>query len=132
MARIRAASAVSPADPRTVIEAILYEALPDDEDSRGFLVVYTAYFALSLTDPALDLGPLAGSSDAVARVVADQLRAARDAGRLAPGCDPDLEALSLISLSAGLGTAVLGGSQTPGQARSVIRYHLDRLLPVEG
>lgn len=127
MARIKAAG--TPAEPRTVIEAILAEGLPDDEDSRSFTIVYTAYFALSLTDPALDIKPLSGNSDALIRVVADQLRAARDTGRLAPGCDPDLEALSLLAMSAGLGSGVLAGQQTPGQARAVIGYHLDRLLP---
>jgi len=129
MARIRARAGEAPADPRTIIEAILAEGLPDDEDSRSFLVVYTAYFALSLTDPALDIKPLARNSDALIWVIADQLRAARDSGQLSPGCDPDLEALSLITMSAGLGDGVLGGSLTPGQARAAIRYHLDRLLP---
>jgi AcrR family transcriptional regulator len=129
MARIRARAGEAPAGPRTVIEAILAEGLPDDEDSRSFLVVYKAYFALSLTDPALDIKPLAGNSDALIRVIADQLRAARDAGRLTPGCDPDTEALSLITMSAGLGDGVLGGSLTPERARAVIAYHLDRLLP---
>jgi AcrR family transcriptional regulator len=127
MARIRAAG--PPAGPRAVIEAILAEALPDDEDSRSFLTVYTAYFALSLTDPALDIKPLAGNSDALIRVIAGQLRAARGSGQLAPGCDPDLEALSLITMSAGLGDGVLAGSLTPDQARMVIAYQLDRLLP---
>ena len=129
MARIRARTGDAPAAPRTVVEAILDEALPDDEDSRSFLAVYKAYFALSLTDPALDIKPLTESSDAIVRVIADQLGAARESGQLAPGRDPDLEAYSLAALSAGLGDAVLGGSRTPGQARTIIRYHLDRLLP---
>jgi len=128
MARIRARTGETPA-PRTVIEAILDEALPDDEDSRSFLAVYKAYFALSLTDPALDIKPLTESSDAIVRVIADQLGVARESGQLTPGRDPDLEAYSLAALSAGLGDAVLGGTRTPGQARTIIRYHLDRLLP---
>ena len=127
MARIKAAAA--PADPRTIIEAILAEGLPGDEESRSFTIVYTAYLALSLTDPALDIKPLVTNSDVVIRVVADQLRAAREAGRLTPGCDPDLEATGLLALSAGLGSSVLGGQRSPDEAWTVIRYHLDRLLP---
>jgi hypothetical protein len=127
MARIKAAAA--PADPRTVIEAIFAEALPDDEESRSFAIVYTAYLALSLTDPALDIRPLTGNSDGVIRAVAAQLRAARESGRLTPGCDPDLEATGLIALSAGLGSSVLAGQRSPDEAWTVIRYHLDRLLP---
>jgi AcrR family transcriptional regulator len=45
------------------------------------------------------------------------------------GLDPDLEAISLMTMSAGLGTSVLGGHSSPGQAQAVIDYHLDRLFP---
>lgn len=130
LARIKAAD--DPSDPRAVIEAILAEGLPDDEDSRVFTVVYTSYLALSLTDPALDIRPLGGNSDAVIGAVAAQLRAARDVGRLAAGADAGLEATSLLALSAGLGTSVLAGQRSADEALAVIRYHLDRLLPADG
>jgi hypothetical protein len=42
-----------------------------------FNVIWTSYLALSLTDPALDMGPLAWDADAVVDVVAAQLRAAQ-------------------------------------------------------
>jgi len=45
------------------------------------------------------------------------------------GLDPDLEAISLMTMSAGLGTSVLGGHSSPGQAQAVIDYHLNRLFP---
>ena len=48
------------------------------------------------------------------------------------GLDPDLEAISLMTMSAGLGTSVLGGHSSAGQAQAVIDYHLDRLLPRPG
>ena len=32
-------------------------------------------------------------------------------------------------MSAGLGTSVLGGQSSPGQAQAVIDYQLDRLFP---
>jgi BetI-type transcriptional repressor, C-terminal len=95
------------------------------EDSR----VYTSYPALSLTDPAFDIRPLTGNSDAVIGAVAAQLRAA---GRLVAGVDTDLEATSPLALSAGLGTSVLAGQRSVGEALAVIRYHLDRLLPADG
>ena len=56
-------------DPRTVIDGILTEALPTDEQSRLLHVVYTSYFALALTDPALTIQPQVGNSDAVIDVV---------------------------------------------------------------
>ena len=126
LARIKAAGA---AGPRAIIEAILAEGLPDDEDSRVFHVIWTSYLALSLTDPALDMGPLARDSDVVVGVVAAQLRTAQDDGRMPPGLDAGLEATSLVALSAGLGNSVLLGDREPAQAWAVIRYQLDRLFP---
>jgi AcrR family transcriptional regulator len=133
LARIRRlkgpAGAVRPCD---VIAAILTEALPADDERRTFTVLYTAYFALSLTEPALAIAPLARSSDAVVNVVAAQLRASQAAGDTPARLDPDLEAISLLAMSAGLGTSVLGGQSSVEQAQAVIDYHLHRLFPASG
>jgi AcrR family transcriptional regulator len=130
LARIRRTKpADGPARPREVIAAILTEGLPADDERRTFTVLYTAYFALSLTDPALAIGPLVRNSAAVIDVVAAQLRASQAAGETPACLDPDLEAFSLLAMSAGLGTSVLGGQSSPGQAQAVIDYHLDRLFP---
>jgi AcrR family transcriptional regulator len=118
-----------PVNPRDVIAAILTEGLPVDDERRTFTVLYTAYFALSLTDPALAIGPLVRNSDAVIGVVAAQLRAAQAAGDTPARLDPDLEAVSLLALSAGLGTSVLGGQSSPEQAQAVIDYRLHGLFP---
>ena len=118
-----------PVNPRDVIAAILTEGLPADDERRTFIVLYTAYFALSLTEPALASAPLVRNSSAVIDVVAAQLRAAQAAGGMPAHLDPDLEALSLLAVSAGLGTSVLGGQSSPEQAQAVIDYHLDRLFP---
>jgi AcrR family transcriptional regulator len=133
MARIsKIKETVDPVSPRDVIAAILTEGLPADDERRTFTVLYTAYFALSLTDPALAIGPLSRNSTVVIDVVAAQLRTAQAAGD-APAClDPDLEAFGLLAMSAGLGTSVIGGQSTPGQAQAVIDYHLDRLFPGPG
>ena len=129
MARIRRIRpADGPASPRDVIAAILTEALPVDDERRTFTVVYTAYLALSLTDPALAISPLVRNSNAVIDVVATQLRAAQAAGDTPADLDPDLEAISLLAMSAGLGTSVIAGQSSPGQAQAVIDYHLRRLF----
>jgi AcrR family transcriptional regulator len=117
------------ASPRDVITAILAEGLPADDDRRAFYVVYTAYLALSLTDPALSIAPLAKNSDAVIDVVAAQLRSAQAAGDTPAHLDPDVEAFSLVALSAGLATSVLGGQSSIQQAQTVIDYHMYRLFP---
>ncbi len=118
-----------PVNPRDVIAAILTEGLPADDERRTFIVLYTAYFALSLTEPALASAPLVRNSSAVIDVVAAQLRAAQAAGGTPAHLDPDLEALSLLAMSAGLGTSVLGGQSSPAQAQAVIDYQLHRLFP---
>ncbi len=119
----------SPVSPRDIIAAILTEGLPADDERRTFTVVYTAYFALSLTDPALALSPLVRNSAAVIDVIAAQLRAAQAAGDTPAHLDPDLEAISLMTMSAGLGTSVIGGHSSAGQAQAVIDYQLNRLFP---
>jgi AcrR family transcriptional regulator len=118
-----------PASPRDVVVAILTEALPADDERRTFTVVYTAYLALSLTDPALAIRPLARNSSIVGDVIAAQLQAAQAAGDMPASLNPDLEAITLLTMSAGLGTSVLGGHSTPRQAQAVIDYHLRRLFP---
>jgi AcrR family transcriptional regulator len=122
----------NPVTPRDVIAAILTEGLPADDERRTFTVLYTAYFALSLTDPALAIAPLVRNSAAVIDVVAAQLRAGQAAGGTPAGLDPDLEAVSLLAMSAGLGTSVLGGHSSAEQAQAVIDYNLDRLFPHPG
>jgi len=119
----------NPAGPRDVIAAILTEALPADDERRTFMIVYTAYLALSLTDPALAISPLARNSAIVGDVIAAQLRAAQAAGDMPAGLDPDLEAITMLTMSAGLGTSVLGGQSSVVQAKVVIDYHLRRLFP---
>jgi AcrR family transcriptional regulator len=130
LARIRRLKETGgPARPRDVIAAILTEGLPADDERRTFTVVYTAYLALSLTDPALAIGPLVRNSTAVIDVVAAQLRASQDVGGTPTDLDPDLEAFSLLAMSAGLGTSLLVGQSSVEQAQAVIDYHLDRLFP---
>jgi AcrR family transcriptional regulator len=127
-ARFRAASESGGlAKPRDVIAAILAEGLPADDERRTFHVLYTAYLALSLTDPALAIAPLVKNSDAVSNVLATQLRAAQATGDTPRHLDPDLEARSLMAMSAGLATSILVG-QSVEQAQAVIDYHLDRLF----
>jgi AcrR family transcriptional regulator len=122
----------NPVSPRDVIAAILTEALPADDERRTFTVLWTAYFALSLTEPALAIAPLVRDSAAVIDVVAAQLRAGQADGDTAAYPDPDLEAVGLLAMSAGLGTSVLAGQSSVEQAQAIIDYHLDRLFPHPG
>jgi AcrR family transcriptional regulator len=130
MARIKKISAAEvPASPAGIIAGILTQSLPLDDARRTFAILNTAYLALSLTDPALAIAPLVRNSTAVVDVIAAQLRAAQANADTPAGIDPELEAVGLLALSAGLSTSVLAGLSSPRQAQAVIDYQLCRLFP---
>ncbi|MFG2827051.1 TetR/AcrR family transcriptional regulator [Streptomyces sp. NPDC048434] len=128
--RVRAAGDAP--GPREMIEAVLLESLPTDEESRTFHLVYTAYAVLSVTDEALAAQPFIDGPNAAEDLVAGQLERAREAGLTAPDMDVRTEAVSLLALSAGLGTSVLVSQRTAESAAAVLRHHLDRLFPNGG
>ncbi|MEV8394509.1 MULTISPECIES: TetR/AcrR family transcriptional regulator [unclassified Streptomyces] len=125
-ARLRAAGD-SPG-PRAVIEALLMESLPTDEESRTFHLVYTSYAVLAMTDDALAAQPFIDNPDTAEDAVAGLLEKARDAGLTGPDVDVRTEAISLLAMSAGLGTSILVGQRDPESAAGVLRHHLDRLF----
>ena len=89
----------------------------------------TAYFALSLTDPALATAPLVKNTNAVIDVIAAQLRTSQAAGDTPAHLDPDAEVLSLLAMASGLGNSVLADQSSAERAQAAIDYHLDRLFP---
>ncbi|MEU9425300.1 TetR/AcrR family transcriptional regulator [Streptomyces sp. NPDC048342] len=114
--------------PRAFIEAFLAEALPTDEASRAFHLVWTSYAVLAMTDPALAAQPFVEGPNRLEAQLADLLRQAQGNGVLDAGTDPATEATRLLALNHGLGTSVLVGQRTPEAAREVLAYHLDRLF----
>jgi AcrR family transcriptional regulator len=125
-ARVQAAGADP--GPRAVIDALLMTSLPTDEESRVFHLVYTSYAVLAVTDEALAAQPFTENPDAAENVVTGLLQQARDARLTAPGLDVRTEAISLLAMSAGLGTSVLVGQRDPDTAAAVLRHHLDRIF----
>jgi AcrR family transcriptional regulator len=130
MARIKETKKTqAPVSPPDSIAAILAQTLPVDDERRTFTILNMAYLALSLTDPAMAIAPLVRNSNAVIGVIANQLREAHANGDTCADLDPDLEAVSLLAMSAGLGTSVLAGQSAAEQAQAVVDYHLRRLFP---
>jgi AcrR family transcriptional regulator len=125
--RIRAAGPST--TPRDVLEAVLLEAVPTDEESRSFPLVYTEYAVLSVTDPALAGQSFMAAPNEMEGFLVAQLTAAQQSGDAAPGLDARQEAVVLLAVSAGLGLSVLLGQRTADDATSVLRYHLARLFP---
>lgn len=116
-----------PADPRAVLRAVLEEFLPLDAQRATALRVFAAYYARSLTDPALAAVFLAAEQP-LERLVADLIGAARDAGRTAPALDPWREADLLVSGAIGLGGDVLHHRRSLEDVRRTLDYHLERIF----
>lgn len=113
---------------RAVVEALLMASLPTDEESRAFHLVHTSYAILSVTDPALAAQPFIRDPDAAEDVLVGLLRQAQEADLVEPGADVRLEAVSLLALSAGLGTSILVGQRSAQSAVAVLNHHLDRIF----
>ncbi|MEU2915670.1 TetR/AcrR family transcriptional regulator [Streptomyces massasporeus] len=128
----RLSAHADPPSPRARVEALLTEALPTDEASRTFHILWTSCAMLAMTDPDLAAQPFAEGPDRLEAQLADLLRQAQAEGGLDEAADPDIEATRLLALSHGLGTSVLVGRRTPDAAMEVLGYHLDRLFsPLE-
>ncbi|GGU46479.1 hypothetical protein GCM10010211_07500 [Streptomyces albospinus] len=116
-----------PADPRGLLRAVLDEFLPVDGQRATALRVLAAYYARSLTDPALarvflhDAHPLE-------ELVAGIIGTAQDGGRTAPGLDARSEADLLVSAAVGLGGDVLHGQRTLEEVRRTLDYRLGTIF----
>ncbi|UUU25792.1 TetR/AcrR family transcriptional regulator [Streptomyces sp. DSM 40750] len=124
--RLRAAG--DDTGPRATVEALLMAALPTDEESRTFHLLYTSYAVLSVTDPALAAQSFIKQPDAAEEALTGLLRRAQDADLLRPGADPRLEAIGLLAMSAGLGSSVLVGQRGQESAVAVLDHHLNRVF----
>jgi AcrR family transcriptional regulator len=113
---------------RAFVETFLAEALPTDERSRTFHLVWTSYAVLAMTDPTLAEQPFVDGPNRRERELADVLRTARERGELSPDREPETEAARLLTLSHGLGTSVLVGQRTVRAAQAVLSYHLTELF----
>lgn len=129
-ARVRVAGG-SPS-PRAVVEALLTAALPTDEESRTFHYLYTSYAVLSVKDQALAAQPFIKNPDAAEDAVTELLQQAQEADLLEPGLDVRIEAVSLLAMSAGLGTSILVGQRSPEYAAAVLGHHVDRIFRAHG
>lgn len=116
-------------DPRGIVEAVLLEGVPTDEESRAFHLIYTEYAVLSVTDPALAGQAFLAAPDEMEAFLATQLTAAQRAGTADPRLDARQEAVVLLAVSAGLGLSVLLGQRTADEATAALHYHLGRVFP---
>lgn len=128
----RLAESSSPSSARSFVEAFLAEALPVDEPSRIFHLVWTSYAVLAMSDEELAAQPFVEGPNRLERQLAEVLDKAQAGGELGADVDVSVEAARLLALNHGLGTSVLVGQRGPEAALAVLRYHLDRLFGEAG
>lgn len=110
-------------DPRVLLRATLEELLPLDEHRRDSLAVMAAYYARSLTDPALAAVFLHENSPLEDLIVGLILAAGPR-----PSVDPAREADLLVSGITGLGIDLLHHRRSHADVRRTLDYHLNRIL----
>ncbi|MFD3514789.1 TetR/AcrR family transcriptional regulator [Streptomyces sp. NPDC058657] len=114
--------------PRTTIEALLLASLPTDEESRTFHLLYSSYAILSVTDEALAAQPFIDNPDAAENALTELLAQAQEAGLADARIEAHTEAISLLAMTATMGTSILVGQRTPESALAVLHHHLDRIF----
>ncbi|WP_327260261.1 TetR family transcriptional regulator [Streptomyces sp. NBC_01232] len=124
----RLAAAGPDPGPRVTIEALLLASLPTDEESRTFHLLYSSYSILSVTDGALAAQPFIDNPDAAENAVARLLRQAQESGLADSGADARIEAISLLAVTAAMGTSILVGQRSAESAVAVLHHHLDRIF----
>ncbi|MEV7235354.1 TetR/AcrR family transcriptional regulator [Streptomyces sp. NPDC051020] len=125
-ARLRAAG-TNPG-PRATIEALLLASLPTDDEGRTFHLLYSSYSILSVTDEALAAQPFISNPDAAENALTGLLEQAQASGLTGPGIAARTEAISLLAMTATMGTSILVGQRSPESAIAVLRHHLDRIF----
>ncbi|MFJ3172281.1 TetR/AcrR family transcriptional regulator [Streptomyces roseus] len=124
----RLAAAGPDPGPRATIEALLLASLPTDEEGRTFHLLYSSYSILSVTDEALAAQPFIDNPNAAEDAVTGLIARAQEAGAADRGVDARTEAISLLAMTATMGTSILVGQREPESAIAVLRHHLDRIF----
>ena len=125
--RERAAALGTGLPPRTVLEVVLGSILPTDDESRSDQLAWTAFYAARLTDPAEAVDGQCGP-DALERWLTGVLTQAVEDGEVAGDRDPRMEVVSLLAMTNGLVSSVLGRQRSVEDALAVVHYRLDRLF----
>ncbi|MEU4602819.1 TetR/AcrR family transcriptional regulator [Kribbella sp. NPDC023972] len=113
-------------DPKALLRAVLDEFVPLDEQRRLSLRALAAYYARSLTDPALAAVFLTGDRS-LENLVALILRQAAELKLLRPAVDVDSTADLLVAGVTGLALDVVHGTRSAVDVRDIIARQLDQL-----
>lgn len=122
-----AADHPAPTTPAALVRTLLIEMLPLDQARQLEGHVGLAFHAYVAVKPEL-AEKLREDTDRMQGFLADQIRAAQDAGHAAGRLDPDHEARTLLALVEGLSLLVLAERCDPGTARATFERHLTEIF----
>ena len=106
---------------------MLDEFLPLDAQRAMALRVFSAYYARSLTDPAI-AAVFLSDEHPLEDLVADFIGMAQAGGQTAPGLDARREADLLVAAAVGLGGDVLHERRTLDDVRATLDYHFAKIF----
>ncbi|HET8619181.1 MAG TPA: TetR/AcrR family transcriptional regulator [Acidimicrobiales bacterium] len=109
--------------PREALLRVLGSFIPTDDESREIMLLFVALHAATLVDPSLFRPEAQAIPRSLHATIASHLAAADLGDR-----SPDMEAAILAGLVPSLAQSVLVGLDTPGNARAVLAYAVDRAL----
>jgi AcrR family transcriptional regulator len=118
------------APPRALVDAVLTEFLPDDDESREAMLLFFAFYTAQMTDVSIARTESRHIAEGMVTFIANQIRRAQATGDAPENLDPDLEGVVLTSAVPGIASSVLVGYLSPEEARSALDYAIARVFPV--
>lgn len=123
----RIAELPQPPTARLTLRALFEEALPTDETSRDFHLLWMSYAILAQTDPEISDRPFLDGPNRIGQRIAAILAQGKGDGEIPPQVDVEAEAAILLGILNGFATAVLVGQMTADAAMASFIHQLNRL-----
>jgi AcrR family transcriptional regulator len=114
------------ADPRRIVQALVREFLPTDDERREETVLFNVFYTAQMTDPALARGTARHVPQGIATVVAKQIRRAQESGDVAREVDAGTAALLLTVAVPSIASSVVVGYTSLREARRLLDAAVDR------
>ena len=127
--RRRLAALGPEAPPRQIVDSLVRTFLPTDRRSREAMVLFFVFYTAQLTDPTVARATAREVPQALANLIAGQIRRAQASGDSPADLDPDREAALVSASIPSLASSVIVKYLAPREADSILDYTLNRLFP---
>lgn len=122
----RLAELQQPPTARLTLRTLFEEAIPTDDASRDFHLLWMSYAVLAQTDPEISDRVFIDGPKRVESRIATILGEGKKRGEFHPDMNVDAETAILLGLLHGFGTAVLVGQMSADSALAGLSHHLSR------